>query len=67
MATSAPRQACATSGVRFELGLACLEHAVFLPDDPTAAAAADEARAIFTDLGAVTLLARLPDAAPVRS
>jgi len=54
-------------GVRFELGLACLEHATFLPDDPTAAAAAEEARAIFTDLGAVTLLARLPDAAPVRS
>jgi hypothetical protein len=29
--------------------------------------AADEARVIVTDLGAVTLLARLPDATPVRS
>jgi hypothetical protein len=38
-------------GLRFEVGLAALEHAVFLPDDPSAAAAADEARAIF-DLGA---------------
>jgi hypothetical protein len=47
-------------GIRFELGLAALEHAVFLPDEPSAAAAADEARAIFTGLGATTLLARLP-------
>ena len=47
-------------GIRFELGLAALEHAVFLPDDPSAAAAADEARAIFAELGATTLLARLP-------
>jgi class 3 adenylate cyclase len=47
-------------GIRFQLGLALLEHAVFLPDDPSAAAAADEARAIFDELGATTLLARLP-------
>ena len=52
-------------GIRFELGLAALEHAVFLPDDPSAAAAADEARAIFADLGATTLLARLPAREPV--
>ncbi len=47
-------------GIRFELGLAALEHAVFLPDEPSAPAAADEARAIFTELGATTLLAKLP-------
>ena len=53
-------------GLRFELGLALLEHAVFLAEDPSAAAAAEEARAIFTDLGATTLLGRLPAGAPVR-
>jgi class 3 adenylate cyclase len=47
-------------GIRFELGLAALEHAVFLPDDPSAAAAADQARAIFAELGVTTLLGRLP-------
>jgi hypothetical protein len=47
-------------GIRFELGLALLEHAVFLAGDPSTGAAADEARAIFEDLGATTLLARLP-------
>jgi tetratricopeptide (TPR) repeat protein len=52
-------------GLRFELGLALLEHAVFLGQDPTAAAAATEARAIFTDLGAMTLLGRLPVGASV--
>jgi class 3 adenylate cyclase len=52
-------------GIRFELGLAALEHAVFLPDDPSAGPAAEEARAIFTDLGATTLLARLPAAIAV--
>jgi hypothetical protein len=52
-------------GIRFELGLAALEHAVFLPDDPSAGPATEEARAIFTDLGATTLLARLPAAIAV--
>ena len=52
-------------GLRFELGLVALERAVFLPDDPSAGAAADEARAIFGDLGATVLLARLPAAASV--
>ncbi len=52
-------------GIRFELGLANLEHAVFLAGDPSAAAAAEEARAVFTELGATTLLARLPAAVPV--
>ncbi len=47
-------------GIRFELGLALLEHAVFLAGDPSALAAAEEARAIFEELGATTLLARLP-------
>jgi class 3 adenylate cyclase len=47
-------------GIRFELVLALLEHAVFLADDASAGAAADEARAIFEELGATTLLARLP-------
>ena len=47
-------------GIRFELGLALLEHAVFLAGDASAGAAADEARAIFEELGATTLLARLP-------
>ena len=47
-------------GIRFELGLAALEHAVFLAGDPSAGAAAEEARAVFEDLGATTLLARLP-------
>ncbi|MFH0751325.1 MAG: hypothetical protein V2B17_05775, partial [Chloroflexota bacterium] len=46
-------------GIRFQLGLAVLEHAVFLAGDPSAATAADEARAIFEELGATTLLARL--------
>jgi len=47
-------------GIRFELGLATLEHAVFLVGDPSARAAAEEARAVFAELGATTLLARLP-------
>jgi hypothetical protein len=47
-------------GIRFELGLALLEHAVFLAGDASAGAAAEEARAIFEELGATTLLARLP-------
>ena len=47
-------------GIRFELGLAMLEHAVFLAADASAGAAAEEARAIFEELGATTLLARLP-------
>jgi hypothetical protein len=46
--------------IRFELGLALLEHAVFLAGDLLAAAAAEEARTIFEELGATTLLARLP-------
>ena len=55
-------------GIRFELGLAALEHAVFLAGDVSARAAAEEARAVFEELGATTLLARLPAevlAAPV--
>jgi hypothetical protein len=52
-------------GIRFELGLATLEHAVFLAGDPSAAPAAEEARAVFTELGATTLLERLPAAVPV--
>ncbi|HSW42293.1 MAG TPA: AAA family ATPase [Patescibacteria group bacterium] len=53
-------------GIRFELGRALLEHAVFLAGDESAAEAAEEARAIFAELGATTLLARLPaQAAPV--
>lgn len=51
-------------GIRFELGLALLEHAVFLTGDASAADAAEEARAIFEELGATTLLALL--AAPER-
>ncbi len=47
-------------GIRFELGLALLEHAVFLEGDPSAAAPAEEARTIFEHLGATTLLAKLP-------
>ena len=47
-------------GIRFELGLALLEHAVFLAGDASASTAADEARAIFEELGATTLLPRLP-------
>jgi len=50
-------------GIRFELGLAALEHAIFLAGDPSAGPAAEEARAIFEELGAITLLARLPAAA----
>jgi hypothetical protein len=46
--------------IRFELGLALLEHAIFLAGDASALAAAGEARAIFEDLGATTVLARLP-------
>jgi hypothetical protein len=49
-------------GIRFELGLATLEHAVFLAGEASAGAAADEARAIFGELGATTMLARLPSA-----
>jgi class 3 adenylate cyclase/tetratricopeptide (TPR) repeat protein len=47
-------------GIRFELSLALLEHAVFLAGDASTGAAADEARAILEELGATTLLARLP-------
>jgi len=47
-------------GIRFELGLALLEHAVFLDGDASAGSASEEARAIFDELGATTLLARLP-------
>jgi hypothetical protein len=55
-------------GIRFELALALLEHATFLPDDASAAPAADEAREIFAALGATTLLARLEHAPqPVRA
>ena len=49
-------------GIRFELGLALLEHAVFLAGDGSALPAAQEARAVFEALGATTLLARLPSA-----
>ncbi len=52
-------------GIRFELGLATLEHASFLPDDPSAAAAAEEARAILAELGAATLQAKVPSPVPV--
>jgi hypothetical protein len=52
-------------GIRFELGLATLEHAVFLAGEASAGAAADEARATFGELGATTLLARLPAPVPV--
>jgi len=51
-------------GIRFELGLALLEHAVFLAGDASAPAAAREARDIFEELGATTLLARLPATVP---
>jgi hypothetical protein len=51
-------------GIRFELGLALLEHAVFLVADPSAGPAAEEARTIFEELGATTLLARLPAKIP---
>ena len=51
-------------GIRFELGLALLEHAVFLAGDASARAANEEARAIFEELGATTLLARLPAGVP---
>ena len=54
-------------GIRFELGLALLEHAVFLAGDPSASAAADEARTIFEELGATTLRARLPAEVQVAS
>ncbi len=54
-------------GIRFELGLALLEHAVFLAGDPSALAAADEARTIFDELGATTLRARLPAEVAVAS
>jgi hypothetical protein len=47
-------------GIRFELGLALLEHATFLPDDPSTGGSSEEARAVFEELGASTLLARLP-------
>ena len=52
-------------GIRFELGLALLEHAVFLDGDASVGPAAEEARAIFEGLGASTLLARLPAAVSV--
>ena len=52
-------------GLRFELGLAVLEHATFLAHDPSAAAAAEEARAIFLDLGATSLAERVPGQAAV--
>ena len=51
-------------GIRFELGLALLEHAVFLAGDASARTADEEARAIFEELGATTLLARLPAGVP---
>jgi len=51
-------------GIRFELGLALLEHAVFLAGDASAGPAAEEARAVFAELGATTLLARLPAEVP---
>jgi hypothetical protein len=51
-------------GIRFELGLALLEHAVFLAGDASAGGAAREARDIFEELGATTLLARLPAGVP---
>jgi hypothetical protein len=52
-------------GVRFELALACLEHATFLAEEATARAAADEAREILAGLGATTLLARLERVSPI--
>jgi class 3 adenylate cyclase/tetratricopeptide (TPR) repeat protein len=47
-------------GVRFDLALILRARAMLDPDDPGAAAAAAEARAILTELGAVTLLRGLP-------
>jgi class 3 adenylate cyclase len=46
-------------GVRFQLALVRLERAIFAPDVSGAADAAEEARSILEDLGAVTLLERL--------
>ena len=47
-------------GVRFDLALLRRARALLAPDDPGAAAAAAEARAILEDLGARTLLRGLP-------
>jgi hypothetical protein len=47
--------------IRFELGVATLEHAVFLAGDESADDAAAEARAIFEALGATALLALVPE------
>ena len=52
-------------GVRFDLALLLRSRAMLAPDDPGAQAAAEEARGILTDLGAVTLLRGLPDTAGV--
>ena len=54
-------------GILFELGLAALEHAVFLAGDSSAPAAAEEARTILEQLGATNLLARLPAVPAVAS
>ncbi len=51
-------------GVRFQLALARLERAVFAPDVPGAADAAQEARAILEELGAGRLLERLDENFP---
>jgi hypothetical protein len=54
-------------GVRWDLALTLRARAMLAPDDPGAPTAAAEARAILTELGAVTLLRGLPpapDAAP---
>ncbi len=47
-------------GVRFVLAGLLRARAILAPDDPGARAAASEARAILTELGAVTLLRGLP-------
>ena len=50
-------------GVRFDLALLLRSRALLAPDDPGAQAAAEESRAILTELGAVTLLRGMPASA----
>ena len=50
----------AGTGIRFTLALCLRARYMVAPDAPGASAAADEARSILTDLGAVTLLRGLP-------
>ena len=49
-----------TEGLRFWVALSMRARYLLAPDDPGAAAAANEARAILEDLGAITLLRGLP-------